>query len=1016
MILLMIAFTSVMLQFVSRSYASTPTWPSSWIQVDWDKNEDGSQDDWRDVEYAYYNFDSNYLYLRLECYAAPGSNWPGEGARYKWFIDLDNNLYISGGNVIEAEYLLFVEDTDNDGQGELYLLHDNNNNGDFEEYEPWPPSNYAVYKITDVNVGAFRITGNFIDMYISWSALGNPSSYGLYWVTDQENPNLNQAPTTDSRDEEIAIRVHDVAAISQTVNATNVIQGAIIEINVTVINLGMQNETFDVTCYFYPTIIGTQRVINLEAGKNVTLTFYWNTRLVDPGNYYIRALADSSGEILEVNETNNWCTSPTTVTVCSAPKHDVAAVSQVANVTRVQQGGIVQINVTVENLGDFNETFNVACFYNGSGFIGVQQVTLLSGQKMNVTFNWNTAGVAPETYFITAMADSGREIVESDETNNNCTTLLPVAVYTPAGIGVLSVDKILVRAVEGPDPAIVNSTTKYEIMMIVANVGNGNITNVWVNDTIYSGVTYVEIGTPSKGSASYNSTESKIIWQVGDLAPLENATLNFNVTLTPNTPGNFTLNRGIDLFAKGTNSTGGEVTDYGDLDVVVEAYTRDIKAVSQTPNKTVVVQGEIVGIDVEVENSGNYYNETYNVRLFYNSSIIDTLRVFNQKPGNATTLRFAWNTSGVLPGIYIITARADVNGEIPESNEENNNCTFAAYIKVVVHDVAVTSQVPSPTIVVQGELVTINVTVTNKGTETETFTVKVYYYGETECCSNQTVTLGSGETETLTFVWNTAGIPPGTYYIEARALPVDGELNTDDNTCTSTAAVTVNEAAVVTFYQIGVGPDFTGPILNVDGINYTVSNLPKSFTWVVGSSHTFTFYDERYVGSDKRYVWMKTRGLSTGQGGTITVQSGGGTVNATYITQYIATITASPSGALGGTFKVTFTHRGGTFYGKTGVTPYSMWVDSGTWVNVTNPQQSIDSYEFYFYAPSDRVFIDGSKTITLVYREKKPPPVGGTIISHESTSPITPNTAAPAIILAITVCALIITVRKKLKA
>ncbi len=171
-------------------------------------------------------------------------------------------------------------------------------------------------------------------------------------------------------------------------------------------------------------------------------------------------------------------------------------------------------------------------------------------------------------------------------------------------------------------------------------------------------------------------------------------------------------------------------------------------------------------------------------------------RRFNQKPGNTTILRFAWDTSGVPPGTYIIKAMADVDYEILESNEENNNCISATYIKVVIHDVAVTSQVPYPTVVIQGELVTINVTVTNEGTETESFTVNVYYYGEIECCANQAVTLASGETRTLTFEWNTAGIPPGTYYIEARALPVEGELDTEDNTCISTAAVTVVRAPV----------------------------------------------------------------------------------------------------------------------------------------------------------------------------------------------------------------------------
>ena len=119
--MLTISLLSAVSLMISDVYASsTPTWPSSWIQIDWDKNENGWLDDWRDVEYAYYNFDSDYLYLRLKCYAKPGSQWPGGDARYKWFIDLDGNLSVSGGNVIEAEYLLFVEDADNDGQGELY--------------------------------------------------------------------------------------------------------------------------------------------------------------------------------------------------------------------------------------------------------------------------------------------------------------------------------------------------------------------------------------------------------------------------------------------------------------------------------------------------------------------------------------------------------------------------------------------------------------------------------------------------------------------------------------------------------------------------------------------------------------------------------------------------------------------------------------------------------------------------------------------------------------------------------
>lgn len=119
-------------------------------------------------------------------------------------------------------------------------------------------------------------------------------------------------------------------------------------------------------------------------------------------------------------------------------------------------------------------------------------------------------------------------------------------------------------------------------------------------------------------------------------------------------------------------------------------------------------------------------------------------------------------------------------------------------MKIVVHDIAVVSQVPNPTTVYQGGIVTIAVTVRNEGTETGSLTLRVYYYGDLECCVGQEVVdLLPGESRTLYFEWYTANIPPGTYYIDARALPVEGELDTDDNACTSLAAVTVRAAPIV---------------------------------------------------------------------------------------------------------------------------------------------------------------------------------------------------------------------------
>ncbi|MEM2029458.1 MAG: hypothetical protein QXS05_08795 [Candidatus Bathyarchaeia archaeon] len=206
--------------------------------------------------------------------------------------------------------------------------------------------------------------------------------------------------------------------------------------------------------------------------------------------------------------------------------------------------------------------------------------------------------------------------------------------------------------------------------------------------------------------------------------------------------------------------------------------------------------------------------------------------------------------------------------------------------------------------------------------------------------------------------------------------------------------------AVVTFNQSGVGSDYTGPVLNVDGVNYSAADLPKSFTWVVGSNHTFEFYESLYVNANERYGWIRTEGLSTYCSGEIIVPSGGGVVNGIYTKQYLVIITASPSEVMGGTFRANFTSGGLTFYGKTGRTPYYIWANAGTWVNVTEPQPIIDSYEFSHYSPSSNVYVNGSKIITLVYTKPKPP-VGGVIVSPEENLAVTPNSTATTIILAI---------------
>jgi hypothetical protein len=99
----------------------------------------------------------------------------------------------------------------------------------------------------------------------------------------------------------------------------------------------------------------------------------------------------------------------------------------------------------------------------------------------------------------------------------------------------------------------------------------------------------------------------------------------------------------------------------------------------------------------------------------------------------------------------------------------------------------------------------------------------------------------------------------------------------------------------ITFSQTGVGTDFSGTIVTIDGIHYNVTSLPVSFWWDRGSRHPFLFGSPLSVNASKQYVWANASGLLTWQGGTITASSSG-SVTGNYKTQYYLTVATSPSG------------------------------------------------------------------------------------------------------------------------
>lgn len=220
--------------------------------------------------------------------------------------------------------------------------------------------------------------------------------------------------------------VHDIAITNVTAAPTNVHVGDPIYIDVTVANEGTASETFDIYVYadVDSAVIGDEITVDtitdvsLEAENSTTLSVNWGTLSVAEGIYIISAKVPPVGGEEDIDD-NLYIDG--TVVVSPALEHDVAVIG-VSAPEEVTQGDVVTISVDVANPGNSDETFDVTVTYNTTP-IGTLSVTLGSKDSETVPFTWNTTGVDPDTYTITAEAILAED---EDSTNNKASATITV--------------------------------------------------------------------------------------------------------------------------------------------------------------------------------------------------------------------------------------------------------------------------------------------------------------------------------------------------------------------------------------------------------------------------------------------------------------------------------------------------------------------------------------------------------------------------------------------------------------
>ncbi len=228
----------------------------------------------------------------------------------------------------------------------------------------------------------------------------------------------------------------------------------------------------------------------------------------------------------------------------------------------------------------------------------------------------------------------------------------------------------------------------------------------------------------------------------------------------------------------------------------------------------------------------------------------------------------------------------------------------------------------------------------------------------------------------------TPSAPPGTRYVWI-GWSDGGAQNHNYTVPASDTTVSANWQTQhqVTFdYQVsGGGTGYSAPSVTYyqSGSPLTVTAGPSATVWVdAGSTYSYT---NPLSGSGANERWQTNQAS-----GTISAQ---GTITPTYYHQYPITVTASPSGAIDGTFSVTYTQFGSVNTNQPQTTTWNSWADASTTITVSSPQSPYNSHVFTSYT-NNPATMNSAQTITLNYQLRPPPALDGSA----STNTVSSNT------------------------
>ena len=474
----------------------------------------------------------------------------------------------------------------------------------------------------------------------------------------------------------------------------------------------------------------------LAAGQTLKVYFEWPA---DADRHQFTVGVDSQDDVIESDEGNNEHTFEYGATALA----DLVVSSITWIPARPSVGESTTVEVTIKNTGQGgSERFTVSLAIDGIHYEEKHVNGVDAGKSVDLGFEWDAQDGG---HMFTATADSEGVIAETEEGNNGHTV----------EYGATALADLIVKDIvwEPERPVIGKEVT---VAVTLKNAGEGDALDSEVRlfiDDIEHGeaASLPRLSTQGSGTVGFNW-----IAEIGThtfSADVDHDDRVVESDETNNASGTFQYDhtRVADLIVRGIN---------------------------WEPENTSV--GETVTFGVEIENVGEATAEDFHVSFGDESSVwqpIEKVVSDDLAPGQIVRVYFEWPADAAQ---HLFVAAADSQGEVIESNEDNNEHSVE-YDATVVADIVIRHITWNPASPLLDERVTIEVTLENVGQGSSgQFSVSLAIDG-IHYRKRPVDNVDAGQSVVLRFGWD-AQAGPHTFTATADPEDAVSETQEDNNT------------------------------------------------------------------------------------------------------------------------------------------------------------------------------------------------------------------------------------------